>query len=146
MADRAIEEVVSDIGKLEERVKYYQATIVKATENNDLETLSTDLVHLARVNTNLGRLAKYVMYLARNAEHAYKAAREQYKLNAIDGGKSATYGDTQRYIKSTDEHQIWSYALLIGSQAEETAFRTDTFLKMGQSKSSLLKGDMHGGR
>lgn len=141
MADRELEDVVADIEKLEERVKYYQGSIDTASKNGDIETLSVDCVHLARVNSALAKHSKYVMYLARNAEHAYKAAREQYKIDAINDGKSATYGDTQRYIKSTQEHQIWSSALRIGEEAGELAFRTDTFLKMAQSRGSILRED-----
>lgn len=138
-------QVVEDIKNLTERVKALQDKCTVASNSGDPETLSMGLMELARVNSSLGRRGKYAMYIARTAEHAYKAAREQYKVDAINEGKSATFGDTQRYIHSTPDHKIWNEALLIAEQAEDLAYRTGDFMKYAQSRLSLIKADIANG-
>lgn len=140
-----VEQVEKDINNLTDRVKELHDICTKASNGGDPETLSVNLLELARVNSGLGRRGKYAMYIARNAEHAYKAAREQYKVDAINAGKSATYGDTQRYIRSTDDHRVYSEALLIGEQAGDLAYRTDTFLDLARSRLSLIGKDIRNG-
>lgn len=142
MPDR---DITSEIESLTVSVKKWvdKCTVASNTENP--ETLSVGLVELARVNSSLGRKGKYAMWIARTAEHAYKASREQYKVDAIEKGKTATYGDTQRYIQSTGEHSVWVDALLVAEQAEDLAYRTSDFMKYAQSRLSLIKEDIRRG-
>lgn len=141
--DKSIEDLIAELSDL---VKHFQAQVIEASNRADPESLSKHMMRLARVNSALGRHAGYAKYVARNAEHAYKAARDQKKLDSMEAGKSGTYGDTQRYIKSSTEHKIWSDAQLIADQADDLCFRTDTFLKLSQSRLSLIKGDAARGR
>lgn len=138
------DQVSKDIAKLEAAVKELQQVCVKASNLGDPETLSQKLMELGRVNSALGRRAKSAVYIARTAEHAYKKAREQYKIDAIADGKSATFGDTQRYLKSTGDHDVWAKAAMVAEQADDLAYRTSDFMKMAQSRLSLIKGDIRG--
>lgn len=139
------DQITEDIDFLSGKIKSWTDSCVRASNDNDPETLSVGLMELARINSALGRKAKYAMYVARTAEQAYKAAREQYKVDTINEGKSATFADTSRYIKSTPDHKIWNDALLIAEQAEDLAWRTGDFLKYGQSRLSLIKMDIVNG-
>lgn len=140
-----LETLDKDLELLTGRVREQQAICIKAAQNEDIETLSLTLMKLANTNSRLGRKGKLAMWVARTAEQAYKAAREQYKLDAIDAKKTASYGDTQRYIKSTPDHKVWADALLVAEQAEDLAYRTSDFMKYAQSRLSLMKVDIHRG-
>lgn len=140
--ERPIENVVNDIRKLEERVKHYQGEAVLASERGDDETLSTTLMRLARVNSALGKHAAYVNYIARNAD---RAARRHRATITLDEAKSQAVNKSElkAEIASKEEFANASYAQLIADQASDLCFRTDTFLKMAQSRLSLIKGDKH---
>lgn len=140
-----IEQVSADIESLTDLAKSWTDKCTIASNAGDPESLSMGLMELARVNSSLGRRGKYAMYIARQAEHAYKRAREEYKVEAIEQKKTASFGDTQRYIKSTPEHTVWNEALLVAEQAEDLAYRTGDFLKMAQSRLSLIKNDIANG-
>lgn len=142
------ESVSEELLKLHSMVKdlTHQAVVASGDAKEgrvaDPETLRNVLLRLARVNSSLGKKAAKAKWVARWAEHAYKAAREQYKVDAIESGKTASYGDTQRYIKSTEEHKIWNDAQWLADESEDLRFTTDTFLKLGQSNLSIIRGDI----
>lgn len=145
------EALPGDIDKLTDEINRLQKVCIKASEGEegmppDPETLSQTLLQLARTNSALGRRAAYAKYVARNAERAFKAAKDQYKVDAINEGKTASYGDTQREIRSGAEFKIFSDAQLIADEASDLCFRTDTFLKMAQTRVSLIKGDVTRGQ
>lgn len=136
-----VEETVNAINRLTDLIKHYQGEVITASGNNDPENLSQAILKLGRLNSALGRHAAFAKYIARNAEHAYKAARDQKKLAAMESGESGTKAETRRYTQTGMEHEAWSEAQLIADQADDLCFRTDTFLKMSQSRLSLIKGD-----
>lgn len=135
------EQTTKAIDTLETKIKGLQGDIVTASERGDPETLSTLLLRLGRVNSALGRQAAYAKYLARNADRAYRMEREQGKLSLIRGGMAIGKAESQAYVDSGHLVNIYSEVQLLADQADDLCFRTDTFLKMAQSRLSLIKGD-----
>ncbi|HET8708965.1 MAG TPA: hypothetical protein VFL85_01650 [Candidatus Saccharimonadales bacterium] len=128
------------IDTLTEQVKRYQDEITVASQNSDPETLSNGLLKLARINSALGRQAAYAKYLARNAD---RSARRFRAKQTLDYSKSAAVNksELQAELDAKTGFRVASEAQLIADQADDLCFRTDTFLKLAQSRLSLIKND-----
>lgn len=137
--------------------KMDEATV--ASQKGDDETLSMSLDSLARLNSGLGQKAAMAKYVTRLAARALEKLKEQ--KDARRSELTLHYSATQAVGKS--EHQakvevmdmvpeidelfgVYNLAKLLADEADDLTYRTDTFLKMGQSRLSLLKGDKHNGR
>lgn len=133
---------------LQKKIKNYQTTAMQAKERGDGETLSNTLVRLARVNTALGSRAAYAKYIARNAERVYRRTREAVKLKKINNGAAIGKAESMAYTAKDVEQafQTYSSVQLLADDADDMAYRTDTFLKMAQSGLSLIKHDINDGR
>lgn len=130
----------SAISKLGDLVKYYQEQVVAASDRGDPEGLSMAMLRLARINSALGKHAAYAMYIARNADRAARRHRAAQTLG-YSKGQAVNKSELQAELDSKKEFQIASDAQLIADEASDLCFRTDTFLKMAQSRLSLIKGD-----
>lgn len=139
------DQVEQDIQELTKKVKNWTDVLTDASNRGDIETLSTGLMQLARVNTALGRKSKKAMYIARIAERAYNAARDQHKIDGIKSGKSATAADVGKYVDTKQQHRAWVDALLVAEEAEDLAYKTGDFEKYCQSRQSILKEDVRRG-
>lgn len=133
--------IMNNIEKLEGKIKELQVESIRASEKGDPETLSVNLMRLAHVNSALGKNAAYATYIARNADRAYRRAREQAKLNYINDKMTIGKAESQAYIDVDSMVNIYSEAQLVADQASDLCFRTDTFLKLSQSRLSLIKND-----
>jgi len=136
----------SQLEELYLKIKQYQSDIMLAKERSDSETLSNSLIRLARVNTAYGRKAAYALYIARNAERAYRRVREHTKLDAINQKNAIGKAESMAYVdgKVEEAFTVYSNVSLLAEQASDTSYRTDTFMKMAQSGLSLIKNDING--
>lgn len=132
------------IEQLQEKIKKYQSQVLGYKENGNPEGLSNTLIRLARVNAALGSKASYAKYIARNAERAYRRERESNKLKHIELGMAIGKAESKGYVEADTSFKIYSQVQLLADQAEDMAYRTDTFLKMSQSGLSLIKQDIQG--
>jgi len=152
------DQVSKDIINLKSQIreKVDEATI--ASEQGNDEGLSKALNSLARINSGLGQKAAMAKYVSRLAARALEKLKEEKKTKRSE--KTLEYSKTQAVGKS--EHQARvdtahmeteideffktsNLAMLLADEADDLTYRTDTFLKMGQSRLSLLKGDKHRG-
>lgn len=131
---------VRNIETLENKVKKLQGEAVEASERGDPETLSTLLLRLARCNSALGRQAAYANYLARNADRAARRYRGERVLHHSQS-MAVNKAEPNAELDAKDLFSTASEVLLLAEQASDLCFRTDTFLKMAQSRLSLIKGD-----
>lgn len=143
-ASLTLGEVEQNIEQLMEKVKALQAVAVKASDNGDPETLSKTLLQLARINSALGKNGAYAQYIARNTDRAARRTRAQSTLDYAKG-QAVNKSELQAELDSKEDFQLASDAQLIADQASDLCFRTDTFLKMAQSRLSLIKGDIRNG-
>lgn len=132
--------------ELDKLVKQYQSTALAAKERGDAETLSNTLIRLSRVNSALGGKAAYALYIARNSERLYRRVRENKKLAAIAANNAIGKADSMAYVDQDVERAfaLYSQVQLLADTASDMSYRTDTFLKMGQSGLSLIKNDIAG--
>lgn len=138
-----MEEVVSKIKSYETKILKCQEIISDASKNSDPETISDTLVKLARLNSGIGREAAHVAYLARNAEQAYKREREDKKLSYIFKGWPIGKAESQAFVDANVSHEIFSETKLIADQASDLSYRTDTFMRMAQSRLSLISKELN---
>lgn len=140
----SLDEVQQNIETLTEKVKTLQATCVQASDRGDPETLSKTLLQLARINSALGKNGAFAQYIARNTDRAARRTRAQSTLDYARG-QAVNKSELQAELDSKQDFQLASDAQLIADQASDLCFRTDTFLKMAQSRLSLIKGDIRNG-
>lgn len=143
--DLTIDETIQNIDQLSQKVKEYQAAAVQASDRGDPENLSKTLLRLARVNSALGKNAAYAMYLARNADRAARRFRADKTLEYVGTKMAVNRAELKAELDSKDKFSNASECQLIADQASDMCFRTDTFLKMAQSRLSLIKGDIKNG-
>lgn len=144
MSERTTDQVASDIANLTNQVKNLQEEVVEASSRGDDETVSTNLLRLARVNAALGRQAAYAKYIARNAERAAKRRRAEITLE-LSKSQAVNKSEKEAEIAVAKDFLVASQAQLLADESDDLTYRTDTFLKMGQSRLSLLKADKHNG-
>lgn len=144
MSERTTDQVASDIANLTDQVKNLQEEVVEASSRGDDETVSTSLLRLARVNAALGRQAAYAKYIARNAERAAKRRRAKIALE-LSKSQAVNKSEKEAEIAVAEDFSVASQAQLLADESDDLTYRTDTFLKMGQSRLSLLKADKHNG-
>lgn len=132
-----VQKAISD---LEGLVKHYQGVVVTASDTNDPEDLSSAMLRLARVNSALGRNAALANYLARNADRAARRYRAEKTLDYA-GSMAVNKAELQSELDAKEAFTIASDAQLLADQASDLCFRTDTFMKMAQSRLSLIKSD-----
>lgn len=143
MAERSLEEVVKDIDFLSKKTKELQDEATTASERGNDEGLSTALMRLARNNSALGRQAAYAKYIARNADRAARRFRAQRTLE-LAATTAVNKSQMQAEIDSEAQFKVASDAQLVADEADDLTYRTDTFLKMAQSRLSLIKADKKG--
>ena len=109
------------------------------------EVLSIANLQLAKANSQLGRVAAKAKYFARMAERTYKANREKLKLKYADYGMSLGKAESKAYLESELLFEAYNNLQLMADGADDLCYRTDTMLKMSQSRLSLIKGDIKNG-
>lgn len=141
LVDERAEETEKNIEILEDKVKKLQGEAVIASDRGDAETLSKTLLQLARINSALGKNAAYAQYIARNTD---RAARRSRAANTLDLAKkqAVNKSELQAELDAKEHFTLASEMLLLAERASDLCFRTDTFLKMAQSRLSLIKGDI----
>lgn len=142
MKDKTIEEVENSITTLSSKIKLLQDEMTVAAVDNP-EELSLGLMKLGRLNSALGRHAAYAEYIARNADRAARRFRANKTLEASQT-QAVNKSELQAEIDSEEVFTAASYTQLVADQAKDLSYRTDTFLKMSQSRFSLIKGDLNG--
>jgi len=126
-----------------------------ASINNDDETLSLTLTALAMVNTSLGKRGAWASYIARNAEQVVKVLKEEAKIRISE--LTLEYSQTQPVGRSEHQAKVdaykeykdkikeaftaWSDAQQVADEIESLGYRLDSYLKLCQSRLSLLKAD-----
>ena len=155
-----------DLDGLTTAIEKLKVSIQKKTDEaetaslqaND-ENLSISLQSLARLNSALGKRAAMAKHIARLAGRVVEKLKEQ--KDARRSELTLQYSETQAVNKSEhkakvevmglvpeidEAFKISSLAKLLADEADDLTYRTDSFLKMGQSRLSLLKGDKQNGR
>lgn len=153
-----LEDLVSSIEKLKKKIGLKQDEAEIASQQSNDEGLSVALGSLARFNSALGQKAAYAKYIARNSNRAVERLKEQKdaersrmtlelsQTQAVGKSEHQARIDIMSWIPKIDEaFDIYSQAKLIADQADDLTYRTDTMLKMAQSRLSLLKADKHRG-
>lgn len=143
MAERSLEDVVKDIAFFTQKIKGLQEEATEASEKGNDEGLSTSLMRLARMNSGLGRQAAYAKYIARNSDRAARRFRASQTL-AHAATMAVNKSQLQAELDAEDYFKIASDAQLLADEADDLTYRTDTFLKMAQSRLSLIKADKKG--
>jgi hypothetical protein len=143
MQERPLEDVVADIETLSEKIKNKQEEITTAARD-DPETLSISLIQLARYNSALGKHAAYAKYIARNADRAARRHRAERTLE-YSASLAVNKSELKAEIESAELFKVASDAQLIADESDDLTYRTDTYLKMAQSRLSLVKGDIKRG-
>lgn len=123
-------------------VKELQERITEAVIQSDPESMSTLNTKLAQTNTRLGRLAAKAKYYARMSERAYRNERERLKLAHMEDGMAAGKAESKAYLQCEELFKSYNEIQLMADEADDTCYRTDTLLKMSQSRLSLIKGDL----
>lgn len=141
--ERPIEDVALDIENLTKKIRVEMDKATQASEAGDDEGLSTALMRLARLNLALGRLAAYAKYISRNADRAARRKRGELTLQ-YSQTQAVNKSELQAELAVKKDFQVASDAELLANEADDLTFRTDTFLKMAQSRLSLLKSDKRG--
>lgn len=153
------DQVSQDIINLKSQIKEKVDEATTASNQGNDEGLSKALNSLARINSGLGQKAAMAKYVARMASRALDKLKEEKKNKRSE--LTLTYSKTQAVGKSEHQARVdtaementideffktYNMAQLLADEADDLTYRTDTFLKMGQSRLSLLKGDKHNGR
>jgi len=139
-------DLVEDLDKLRVLIKKYQDEATRAGERGDPESLRNALVRLSRTNAALGAKASRAKYIARLADRVYRSHRDSKKLAYISDGNAIGKAESMAYVhKSTDElFNAYNECQLLADEADDLAYKTDTFLKMAQSSLSIIKNDIQG--
>ena len=143
------------IDKLMVLVRTKQDAAENASINNDDETLSLTLTALAMVNTLLGKRGAWASYIARNAEQVVKVLKEEAKIRISE--LTLEYSQTQPVGRSEHQAKVdaykeykdkikesfdaWSDAKQVADEVESLGYRVDSYLKMCQSRLSLMKSE-----
>jgi len=143
------------IDKLMVLVRTKQDAAENASINNDDETLSLTLTALAIVNTSLGKRGAWASYIARNAEQVVKVLKEEAKIRISE--LTLEYSQTQPVGRSEHQAKVdaykeykdkikesfdaWSDAKQVADEVESLGYRVDSYLKMCQSRLSLMKSE-----
>jgi len=126
-----------------------------ASKANDDETLSLTLTALAMVNTSLGKRGSWASYIARNAGEVVKVIKEEAKIRISE--LTLEYSQTQPVGRSEHQAKVdahkeykdkikeaftaWSDAQQVADEIESLGYRLDSYLKMCQSRLSLMKSE-----
>lgn len=137
-------ETENNINILEGKVKDLQGKAVLASDRGDPETLSKTLLQLARINSALGKNAAYAQYIARNTDRSARRFRASTTLE-LAVKQAVNKSELQAELDAKDQFTLASEMLLLAERASDLCYRTDTFLKMAQSRLSLIKGDIRNG-
>ena len=143
------------IDKLMVLVRTKQDAAENASINNDDETLSLTLTALAMVNTSLGKRGAWASYIARNAEQVVKVLKEQKDIrrseltleysNTGPVGKAEHQAKVDAYKEFNQQineaFKAWSDAKQVADEVESLGYRVDSYLKMCQSRLSLMKSE-----
>jgi len=147
------DELSESIEKLITLARKKQDEAEVASKANDDENLSLTLTALAMVNTSLGKRGAWATYIARNAEQVVKVMREEYKIRISE--LTLDYSQTQPVGRSEHQAKVdaykeykdkvkeafdaWSTAQQIADEIESLGYRLDSYIKMCQSRLSLMK-------
>lgn len=153
------DEVSKQIVHLKKLVKEKMDEATTASQQGNDEQLSMSLDSLARINSALGQKAAMAKYVSRLAARALEKLKEQKKNKrselTLEYSKTQAVGKSEHQARVDTAHMedeideffnTSNLAQLLADEADDLTYRTDTFLKMGQSRLSLLKGDKHNGR
>ena len=154
-----VDELSESIEKLMIIARDKQDKAELASKNNDDETLSLTLTALAMVNTSLGKRGAWATYIARNAEQVVKSLKEESKIRvseltleyslASPVGRSEHQAkvDTHKEYKDkiNEAFKAWSDAQQVADEVESLGYRLDSYLKLCQSRLSLMKSEKRNG-
>lgn len=152
-------ELSESIEKLMAIARKKQDAAEIASRANDDENLSLTLTALAMINTSLGKRGSWANYIARNAEQVVKVLKEESKIRVseltLEYSKDGPVGrsEHQAKIDSYKEYKdkikeafdAWSDAQQVADEVESLGYRLDSYLKLCQSRLSLMKADKRNG-
>jgi len=156
MVELDLNKVQEDIEKITQTIWKKQTEASIASENSNDETLSILLTTLARYNSSLGRNSATAKAIARDMKRVYENFKEDQKtrvseltLKLINEGNPVGKSEHQAKVDAAKEFKplindafvVYNETQLIADQADDLTYRTDTYLKMGQTRVSLIKAD-----
>jgi len=157
MPELDLNRVQENIELLRSRIQAKQAEATKASDDSNDETLSINLLTLARQNSGLGQNAATAKAIARDMKRVFEGLKEDRDTRrselTLEYSQDGPVGKAEHRAKVDaakefkplidDAFKIYNEVQLIADQADDLTFRTDTYLKMGQTRVSLLKSDKH---
>lgn len=155
MADLDLNKVQENIESLRGLIWQKQIEAQTASDDSNDETLSITLIIIARHNSGLGQNAATAKAIARNMKRAYESLKEDREVRraelTLKYSENGPVGKAEAKAKvdAAEEFkplinkafEVYNEVQLIADQADDMTFRTDTFLKMSQTRVSLIKAD-----
>lgn len=155
MANLDLNLTEENIEKLRTRIQKLGAEAEKASNDSNDETLSITLLSLARANSGLGQNAAVAKAIARDMKRVYDQLREDEKIRVSEltlrYSESGPVGKSEHQAKIDaskefkplirDAFVLYNEVQLIATRADDLTFRTDTYIRLGQTRVSLLKSD-----
>lgn len=138
-----IEDVVKKIDLITPQIEKLQGEMTQAAKG-DPENLSLGLMRLARLNSALGKHAATAQWVARDGDRAARRFRADKTLEYAKT-VAVNKAEKQAELDSEELFSACSRAQWVADQANDLTYRTDTFLKMAQSRLSLIKTDIRNG-
>lgn len=148
-----MEEIQKQVNKLEEesvpiakKINEYHKKCFKAIQNDDVEALSKYVVEIAALNSQLGHKMAEAGWLARKADRAYRKFREKIKVDYVDNHKKAIgYADSQKYIDSFNEHEIYNKAAYMEEDLKSLRHSTEDLIDTIRSRIGVIRSDIKNG-
>ena len=158
MAGLDLNKVQEDIENLTQNIWKKQTEASAASENSNDETLSILITTIAMYNSSLGRNAAIAKAIARDMKRAYESLKEDKETRravlTLEYSQDGPVGKAEARAKVeaaeefkpliSDAFKVYNEVQLIADQADDLTYRTDTFLKMSQTRVSLIKADKKG--
>ena len=156
MTEIDLNEVQAEIEDLKARINKEQNTASVASTTQNDEGLSLSLERLALLNSRLGHQSSITKYLSRNAKQVVDALKEEQdyhrsKTTLLLIGKGSPVGRSEHEAKMIahelykDKRQkafeAYTEVKLIADDVDDLVFRNGDYLKIAQSRLSLLKAD-----
>jgi len=155
MPELDLNKVQENIESLKGKIWTGQTEATEASDNSNDETLSVTLLSIARNNSALGQNAATAKAIARDMKRVVDDLKKEREVliarltllysqdNPVGKSEARAKVEAAKEYKPliNDAFELYNSTQLIADQADDLTFRTDTFLRMGQTRVSLIKSD-----
>lgn len=156
MSELDLNKVEENINSLRGKIWEKQVEATEASDHSNDETLSVVLLTIARHNSGLGQNAATAKAIARDMKRVLEDLKKDREIRIseltllyVEAGQAVGKSEHQAKVNAAKQFkplikeafEVYNEVQLIADQADDMSFRTDTFLKLGQTRVSLLKAD-----